>query len=190
MGEILKMTAFLVAVCVVSALALALTDAKTAPLIEKHKKEKEENARKEVLPGAERFEDITGESAPEKKKPSLLKGLDGSGKRIGYVGKTEAKGFGGAVEVMAGIDPAGKVTGVKVLNHKETPGLGTNAVDPEGPVIQSMLEAGLEGMRLKKEHPQGKVDAITGVTITSGAVTEAVRKILEAVQPHLEQTKP
>jgi electron transport complex protein RnfG len=170
MGEILKMTAFLALVCAVSAAALSFTNAKTKPLIDEQNRKKEEAARREVLPGAETFEEA-GEG--------YLRGFDGSGRFLGFVGKAEAKGFGGAVEVMAGVDPKGNVTGVKVLKHKETPGLGTNATDPEGPVIKSMLAKGGETMWLKKDNPEGAVDAITGVTITSRAIADAVRQILE-----------
>jgi electron transport complex protein RnfG len=170
MGEILKMTAFLVVVCALSALALAFTDAKTRPLIEEQKRLQEEAARREVLPGAEAFEAV---------KEGVLRGLDGSGALVGYVGKTASKGFGGKVEILAGVDPQGRVTGVKVLAHTETPGLGTNAVNPKGPVIGSMLGRDAGRMRLKKDDPGGAVDAITGVTITSRAITEGVRAILE-----------
>lgn len=178
MGEILKMTAFLVVVCAISGVALTFTDAKTKPLIEEQKRLAEEKARKEVLPGAVTFEPLAED---------LLKGLDDAGALVGYVGKTEAKGFGGKVEIIAGLDAEGHVTGVKVLKHQETPGLGTNAVNPEGPVVQSMLGAGSDRMALKKDRPDGAVDAITGVTITSRAMTAGVAKILQTWKQALEQ---
>jgi len=180
MIEILKMTAFLVLICAVSAVALAFTDAQTRPLIEKHRREKEAKARKEVLPGAVKFEEVA---------KWLKKGFDGSGKALGWVGKTEAKGYGGKVEVLAGVDLEGKVTGVKVLTHQETPGLGTNAIDPNGPVIQSMLGQGAEKVHLKKDDPNGVVDAITGVTITSRSVADGVRKILDDLK-QLRKDRP
>jgi electron transport complex protein RnfG len=181
MAEILRMTAFLAVVCAVSAAALSFTNAKTKPLIDEQNRKKEEAARREVLPGAETFEEIG---------KGLLRGFDGTGKLLGLVGKAEAKGFGGAVEVMAGVDPAGNITGVKVLKHKETPGLGTNATDPKGPVIRSMLTKGRDGMWLKKDNPAGEVDAITGVTITSRAIADAVRRILEGMLELTGEGKP
>ncbi|MHC5038839.1 MAG: RnfABCDGE type electron transport complex subunit G [Planctomycetota bacterium] len=178
MGEILKMTAFLVLVCAVSAVALAFTNAQTKPLIDEQERKKEESARKEVLSVAVKFEKVEGE---------YLRGLDASGKVVGFVGKAASKGFGGAVEVMVGFDPLGRVTGVKVLKHKETPGLGTKVTDPKGPVIQSMLGKGLDKMKLRKDDPRGEVDAVTGVTITSRAVADAVRTILEGAKGFLSQ---
>ena len=182
MAEILRMTAFLVLVCAVSAGALSFTNAQTKPLIDEQNRKKEEAARREVLPGAETFEEA-GEG--------FLRGFDGSGKLLGHVGKAHAKGFGGEVEVMAGVDLRGNITGVKVLKHKETPGLGTNATDPKGPVILSMLTKGRDGMWLKKDDPAGEINAITGVTITSRAITDAVRRILEELNetPGEEKTR-
>ncbi|MHC4780426.1 MAG: RnfABCDGE type electron transport complex subunit G, partial [Planctomycetota bacterium] len=177
-GEILKMTAFLVGVCAVSAVALAFTNAKTKPLIDEQNRLKEERARREVLPGAEKFEAID---------KVYLKGFDASGNLLGYVGKADAKGFGGAVAVMAGVDVEGKVTGVKVLKHQETPGLGTNATNPEGPVIRSIVGKGTSVLYLKKDRPDGEVDAITGVTITSRAVCDGVRGIVKDLEKVLKE---
>ena len=50
-----------------------------------------------------------------------------SGDTIGYVFKTSAKGYGGDIDLMVGIDTSGKVTGVSILSISETAGLGMNA---------------------------------------------------------------
>ncbi|MHC4597471.1 MAG: FMN-binding protein [Planctomycetota bacterium] len=177
MAEILKMSAFLVLVCAVSAAALSVTNAKTRPLIEEQERLNREAARREVLPGAETFEPMMP------KERGFLLGKDGSGNKVGYVGiAVSTQGYSGKVEVMAGVDLEGNVTGVKVMKHKETPGLGTTAIDPEEAVIQSILGKGAEVMALTKDDPTGKVDAITSVTKTSRAITDAVRMILEGLE--------
>ena len=53
-------------------------------------------------------------------------GLAG-GELAGYVFETGASGYGGTVSVMTGIDAEGSITGVVILSHDETPGLGANA---------------------------------------------------------------
>ena len=50
---------------------------------------------------------------------------------MGYVFETEASGYGGKVKVMTGIDAEGAITGVVILSHDETPGLGANAEKPD-----------------------------------------------------------
>jgi len=183
MFEIAKVTLFLMLVCVLSAVAMALTDSQTRPIIAEQKRKAEEAARKEVLPRAEKYEAVEGEFETVKGEKEVFRGLDASGKPVGFVGTAVGKGFGGKVFVVAGVDLQGKITGVKVLSHTETPGLGNRAADPAERPIQSMPGQTVSSMWLAKDRPgQGKVDSITGVTVTSRAVTAAVREILEMVK--------
>jgi electron transport complex protein RnfG len=176
MFEIAKVTLFLMIVCVLSAVAMALTDSQTRPIIAEQKRKAEEAARKEVLPGAEKFEAAPGVEG-------VYRGLDASGKLLGFVGTAAGRGFGGKVFVMAGVDLQGKITGVRVLGHTETPGLGNRAADSAGAPIRSMKGQTAAAMWLAKDRAgQGKVDSITGVTVTSRAVTAGVREILENVK--------
>ena len=88
------------------------------------------------------------------------------------------KGFGGAVTVMIGMDANGAITGVKVTEHAETPGLGTKAADP----------GYLEQYKGVTEAPAGhirddaNIDAVSGATITSNAVYNSVREALAQYQ--------
>ena len=88
------------------------------------------------------------------------------------------EGFGGAVTVMIGMDANGAITGVKVTEHAETPGLGTKAADP----------GYLEQYKGVTEAPAGhirddaNIDAVSGATITSNAVYNSVREALAQYQ--------
>ena len=75
-----------------------------------------------------------------------VKGLDGSGQLAGYVITTEAKGYGGTIEVMTGITADGSVSGVVLLSQNETPGLGANATKESftGQYQQAVPESGFE----------------------------------------------
>ncbi len=86
----------------------------------------------------------------------------------------EYKGFGGAVKVMIGIDANGEITGVKVTEHSETPGLGTKAADP-GYLKQYQ---GVSEATAGHINDDPNIDAVTGATITSNAVYGSVVEAL------------
>lgn len=101
----------------------------------------------------------------------------GKGSLVGYVVMSAGKGYGGDVEIMVGINLAGQVTGVTVLSHEETPGLGANCEDELW--LNKFVGAESEE-KLAVNKDGGEIDALTSATITSRAVTEGVNKALYA----------
>ena len=99
---------------------------------------------------------------------------------MGYVFETEASGYGGTVSVMTGIDTEGNITGVVILSHDETPGLGANAEKPDflNQYLQPAPEGGLSVIKYQAPS-QGQIEAMTGATVTSTAVTNAVNQAIE-----------
>ena len=98
---------------------------------------------------------------------------------VGYVFQTEAKGYGGAVKVMTGISAGGQITGVVILEHSETPGLGANA-EKASFTDQFKQTAPEKGITLVKNKApsDGEIEAMTGASITSRAVTNAVNEAI------------
>ena len=99
---------------------------------------------------------------------------------MGYVFETESKGYGGTIQVMTGISTEGDVTGVVILSHAATPGLGANA-EKENFRDQFKQPAPENGLDVVKYQPpaEGQIEAMTGATITSKAVTSAVNLAIE-----------
>lgn len=167
--EYLTPTAVLTVICIVVTLALAGTYQMTQPVIAANAKAAADAARAEVLPSGE-----GGYS------PADCKLLDGvvdvcrADNKTGYVITTKDKGFGGEIIVMVGIGADGKIGGIKVLQHSETPGLGTKAM------ADSHLSLFLGQSRITntKEAGAANIDAISGATISSNAVFRAVDKAL------------
>lgn len=164
MKEILKPTLILFLICLLSVAALAGTNALTADKIVEAQLATAEQSRKIVLPGAESFTE----------EGEYYIGIK-DGAEVGYVFETESKGYGGTVRVMTGIDAGGNVTGVVILSHSETPGLGANT-DKEDFRKQFKQPAQSGGFTVVKyqEAAVGEVEALTGATITTQAVTDAV----------------
>lgn len=156
-------------ICLVASAALAGTNALTADKIVQAQLETAEASRKIVLPDAQEFESADGYNV----------GKSG-GSDVGYVFETESKGYGGTVKVMTGIDTEGKITGVVILSHSETPGLGANAENQKflDGYKQDAPPGGIEV--IKNTAPaSGQIEALTGATITSQAVTDAVNLAIE-----------
>ncbi len=125
---------------------------------------------------------------------------DGKVERSFFVGKfdgkpkavaleTAAKGFGGDVGVMVGIDvDTGKIVGVAVTTHSETPGMGARAKTDPGFVEQFKGKSSQQTIRVTKDG--GQINALSGATITSRAVclatTEAGR-IFKRLKPEIQK---
>lgn len=98
----------------------------------------------------------------------------------GYVVETNSpNGFGGALDMMAGINANGEVTGIAIISHAETSGLGSKSTDPEW---QAQFKGATDIVSVTKDG--GAINAITGSTITSRAVCDGVnaaRAVVEAL---------
>lgn len=177
--SVLAPAAVLFAICVVVAAALAGTNALTKDRIAQAAAQKAEESRMVVLPAAEAFqesEDGAHYIGMSKEAPD--------GGAVGYVFETEAKGYGGTVKVMTGISTEGEITGVVVLSHSETPGLGANAEKESFREQYKQPVANSTGIQVVKfQAPaEGEIQAMTGATITSTAVTDAVNSAIEQYQ--------
>lgn len=172
--DILIPTVSLFVICLVVTALLAVTNMLTAPQIQKLSKETEDKTKAEVLASADEFSDTLTVSA-DGKDYTYYEGT-ASGDTIGYVFKTSAKGYGGDIDLMVGIDTSGKVTGVSILSISETAGLGMNAKN-ESFINQYTGKSGTIGVS-KNGASDTEIQALTGATITSKAVTSAVNTVL------------
>jgi len=97
------------------------------------------------------------------------------GEIVGYaVNSYTNNGFSGYISLMAGFKPDGSVIGISVLEHKETPGLGTKMTEPEFKEQFTGKNPGESMLKVKKDG--GDIDAITAATISSRAFCDAVQR--------------
>ncbi len=95
--------------------------------------------------------------------------------------KVDTLGYAGKIELLIGIDPAHEITGVRVLAHSETPGLGDAIDRSKSNWIENFRSKSLqnptpESWQLRDNG--GEFDQFTGASITPGAVVDAVKKTL------------
>lgn len=171
--DILKPIIVLLAICVVIPLALAVTNAVTVDKIAALEVQKSKEAMQSLI-SADSFEEQKADDG------SLYHIALKDGETVGYIFSTAAKGYGGDVSVMTAIKPDGTVKSVAILDvSNETPGLGQNAAKED---FYSQFEDKAEDIKLLKNGAEAKnneIDAVTGATITSKAVTNAVNEALE-----------
>jgi electron transport complex protein RnfG len=89
----------------------------------------------------------------------------------GYAYLAQGKGYGGYIDILVGLEDETTLRGISIIKHSESPGLGARITEDEyrGQYI------GLDVDEAELEYDGGQIDAITGATISSKAVADAVR---------------
>ena len=170
---VLRLALTLLAIAAVVAALLAAVNSVTAPVIAQLNETRTQQAIEAVLPGGGQKADVPAVDAGAPVS-EVYKGENG------YAVKVAPSGFGGAIEMMVGVDNEGKVLGISIIKHAETPSLGAvaAAMGSAGENFRGSF-AGLSGtVAVSKDG--GEADTISGATITSRAVAVGVNAALAA----------
>ncbi len=188
-GGIVQLVVVLGLITFLCAFLLGMANGITAPRIAQNEEETRNEAMAEIISDAE-FEDMgiqlsaeqvakdlskAGTGIPDGRTPAAISGIylatvDGEG--AGYCFEVQPKGFGGTLTMIVGINADGTVAGAKVTGHSETPGLGAKSQADEEWIKQYSGEPADGQLAVSKDG--GSINAITGATITSRAVTDGV----------------
>lgn len=189
MRSTLSLVLALTIVCLISALALALVNGITEDRILEQKRLAKLRALSEALP-----KDILHyDNDPSKDMVEITdwKEKDGTPKVI-YLGKTQGQivgtaftsvgeGYGGFITIMMGVDSTGKVTGVEIIEHLETPGLGAMIESGElfrdqfgGKSPEGSPNGKIEVIKGRKADKNWEIAALTGATISPLGVVQAL----------------
>ncbi len=115
--------------------------------------------------------------------------LDGSGKHLGYVLETTtSQGYAGAITLYMGVTDEGMLNGVSILSIGETPGLGMRAEEVLVPQFEN-VEATIFTYTKSGSTSDSEIDAISGATITTKAVVNAVNGGVRVVTEELKGGK-
>jgi electron transport complex protein RnfG len=93
------------------------------------------------------------------------------GDKLGYAFLAVGKGYGGDISILVGLENETTVKGIEIISQTETPGLGTRITEPS--FTDQFVAININDIALSRNG--GKIDAITGSTISSSAVVDAVR---------------
>ena len=168
---VLRLAVTLLLICGVMAAALAGVNSITAPKIEQLNYEKTQAAVSAVLPGG--GDEVAAPAVDLVSK--VYKGANG------YAVEVTPSGFDNTITMMVGVDNSGNVTGISIISHTETAGLGAvaAATTSAGEAFRAQF-VGLNG-NVSVTKDGGQVEAITSATITSRAVCAGVNAALAAV---------
>ncbi len=176
MRETGKMGVRLLIVCAVAGLCLALTYSITQPKIEEQEKLAEQEAYMALFPEGASFNEVEkGNAAEEVTK--IVEVKDGAGSCLGYCVSVAPNGYKGAININVGIQADGTMSGIRIGSNSETAGLGARITEPD---FYEQYTGQTPPIHLGEQ-----VQAITGATISSRAVTNGVNLAFEAVQPML-----
>ena len=172
-----KLAGVLLGITAVTALLLGAVNYVTAPIIAQATEEKRVAAMEQVLeaeeyPAVEDF--VQGYDGAT--VTALSEAISG-GETIGYVAEVTTNGFGGAISLVVGVNADGTVSGVAVIDHAETPNVGSKVVDDQAVLDQAI---GL-GYPVTVNSGDNAFDAVSGATVSSRAVVAGINAALEAV---------
>lgn len=179
MNQSAKMIVVLSVFAVLSGSILAGFYHSVHPRILKNNLEEEKKMIFAVLEGAKSY-DTVEKTITTAKGPEVVKifaGKDESGNIVGYAFVAKGPGFAGNIEMMVGLKVDKKtMSGLRVLNQKETPGLGNLIVREKftGQFKGLSIEPKIEYVKNKKPVKPNEIQAITGATISSRAVVNAI----------------
>jgi electron transport complex protein RnfG len=181
MRKVLQLGVTLAICCAIAAFGLSYTYGKTWGLIEKQIQENRLKAARKVLPAVEGNEGLRelSDVVPQIKGKvemidRIFEGRDPQGNVAGFAMQVLPRGYGGPIVLMVGIGPDGTVIDTAVVEHKETPGLGTEI---ENPVWKKQFAGKSKDSVLAINKD---IDAISGATISSKAMLRGVKGALAA----------
>jgi electron transport complex protein RnfG len=165
----------------------------TQPTITRNKAARLRAAVEEVLAGPERFDTLyvvagaLTETPPADGTPEqVYVGYAGDGRVVGFAIDAAQPGFADVVRLIFGYDPARRqLLGIKVLENKETPGLG-DKIEKDTAFVGQFTEAATPLRGVKVGRATGdphEIDMITGATISSRVVIRIVNDALERFDP-------
>ncbi len=177
----INMVYVLFVVAAIAGLALGYVYSITKEPIAAAKKKKIENAIKMVLPNFDSIQatyKVMSYDGNKAKDSLVFFEAIKDGQLVGTAVNTYTmKGFSGLIKLMVGIMPDGSIHRISVLEHKETPGLGTKMADPK--FIDQFNNVNPTSFKIKVTKDGGEVDAITAATISSRAFCDATDRAFQ-----------
>lgn len=186
MKKIIRDTLSLAVITIVAGICLAFVHELTLDTIAAAEAEERAASYREVFPAAADFvgvaefgiQDYNTMPLPGVTIGEALIAVDENGERIGcVVSSTSANGYGGDIVLSVGINADGVITGMKVTSMSETSGLGSHCTDESFREQFKGISGEVVSTKSGKTQPN-EIDAISGATFTTNAVTEAVNGAL------------
>lgn len=177
-NEIVTLSFRLMIIIATVVLMLSVVNALTKDQIAANEKKANDEARSALFPEATSFKPVASDISEELAKyvSDIYEASNGTGK-LGYCVNVSNNGFGGKINMIVGISSEGLITGVKVISHSETAGVGERIIS-NGSILSQFVNISSNSL--------SSVSAITGASVTSKAIIEGVKKAMDAVTPIID----
>lgn len=182
MKDMIKITLGLVTIFIAAGVIMGGTYKMTSPVRYIAEQKEKEEALKQMAPDATDPIKAAGNWSAHKKSYEYYAATSNA-KPVAYIASTAGKGYSSYIEMFVSIDTDMKIKDVKILHHGETPGLG-DQVEDRGLFLDQFKGKSLSQVVLVKSETKENIQAITGATISSRAVTNGVK---DAVQTLVDQ---
>ncbi len=185
MKEMLRITINLVIIFVASGMIMASVFSKTAPIMADAQKREKEDALKRLMPDADSIYEA-GKWEPFHKHAEYYEAKKGND-AIGYIASTYGKGYSSYINILVAVDTSMRVRKISILSHGETPGLGDEI---EQEYFKKRFEGkSIDQLEVVKVEGTDKIQAISGATISSRAVTNGVREAVKLLKERYQGKK-
>ena len=180
-----RLVATLAIVGAVAGALVAVFARATAPAIERAREAALHKALAEVLPAHA--------NAPQREAVwvagrTIYPARDAGGRLVGLAFvATAPDGYSGAIQLLLGLSPDGRIWAVRVLEHRETPGLGDQITRADW--LGGFRGRSLHDTRWEVKKRGGDIDEFTGATITPSAVARAIGRALAWYAAHAEEIR-
>ncbi len=151
---------FITIIVLVSISLLAFTDNITEAQREWQREQKVTKMLSEIYPGMSHYEFVDD-----------IYVIHDEGQVIGYAYIARGKGYGGYIDILIGLEDENTIKGISIIKHSESPGLGARITEDE--YRKQYIDLDISDSEM--DFNGGEIDSITGATISSTAVADAVR---------------
>jgi electron transport complex protein RnfG len=159
---------FLTLVVLISVSLLIVTEGFTRPVVERRLQQQVVDQMGDIFPNIAEFNydkdiDIYTLFADEEKT-----------QKIGHAFLATGSGYGGDISILVGLEDAQTVKGVIILSHTETPGIGSRAMEPA--FLNQFIGIAISDIAFEKDGGLINSDSVTGATVSSSAIVNAVKE--------------
>lgn len=163
---------FLTVIVVASVVLLMVVNSITSPIVKNMQVEEIKNTLRSIFPEMSQYE-----------LEDEVYIIYQDGEKAGYAFMASGSGYSGDIDIMVGLDSGFGIKGISILSQTETPGLGSMITE------NSFTDQfkGLPASDIVLKVDGGKIDAVTGATISSRAVVNAIKKKMVEIIDSLEK---
>lgn len=189
MRDMIRPSVSLFVICLITAFCLAFVNSSTRDAIAQRTQKDAEEQRRQVLSSADSFKRLSAQQGVE--YSALIRDAYAAyseNKFVGYVFSAYPKGYGGEIAVTVGVGSDGRITGVKIGANNETPGLGARTADDRftGQYAEKSVDNTIEVVKVPPKADD-EIQAVSGATISSKAVTKAVQASADIAKKLLQE---